>query len=126
MAADSGFDRAFVQEQITHHKAAIDGLKKMRAAAKDDDVQKDIDKTLPVLETHLSHATQVAAQLTNPPVKSERGPGGRSQAARCHAACGKTAYLISCLRDGASAVEVGARFAAPRHGRGASCFASND
>ena len=69
MAADSGFDRAFVQEQITHHQAAIDGLKKMRAAAKDDDVQKDIDKTLPVLESHLSRATQVAATLTKPDAK---------------------------------------------------------
>jgi putative membrane protein len=69
MAADSGFDRAFVQAQITHHQASIDGLKKMRSAAKDDDVQKDIDKTLPVLETHLSRATQVAAQLMNPAVK---------------------------------------------------------
>ncbi len=71
MAADSGFDRAFVQEQITHHKAAIDGLKKMRAAAKDDDVQKDIDKTLPILETHLSRANQVAAQLSNPDIKTQ-------------------------------------------------------
>jgi putative membrane protein len=71
MAADSGFDRAFVQEQINHHQAAINGLKKMRAAAKDDDVQKDIDKTLPVLESHLSRATQVAATLTKPDVKSD-------------------------------------------------------
>ena len=71
MAADSGFDRAFVQAQITHHQAAINGLKKMRAAAKDDDVQKDIDKTLPVLETHLSRANEVAAQLTKPDLKSD-------------------------------------------------------
>jgi len=66
MAADSGFDQAFVQAQISHHQATIDGLKKMRSAAKDDDVQQDIDKTLPVLENHLSKATQVAAQLSKP------------------------------------------------------------
>ena len=71
MAADSGFDRAFVQAQIEHHQASINGIKTMRAAAKDDDVQKDIDKTLPVLETHLSRANQVAAQLTKPDLKSE-------------------------------------------------------
>jgi uncharacterized protein (DUF305 family) len=74
MAADSGFDLVFVQEQITHHQAAIDGLKKMRAAAKDDDVQKDIDKTLPILETHLSRATQVAAQLAKPEIKAAGAP----------------------------------------------------
>jgi putative membrane protein len=66
MAADSGFDAAFVQAQIAHHQQTIDGLKKMRAAAKDDDVQHDIDKTLPILEKHLSTATQVASQLGKP------------------------------------------------------------
>ena len=71
MAADSGFDQAFVQAQIDHHQAAINGLKKWRSAAKDDDVQKDIDKTLPILETHLSRANQVAAQLSNPDIKTQ-------------------------------------------------------
>lgn len=66
MPADSGFDRAFVQAQIDHHREAIASLKSMRAAAKDDDLQHDIDRTLPVLETHLSRATQVAAQLAIP------------------------------------------------------------
>lgn len=66
MAADSGFDRAFVQDQIEHHQATINGLKTMRAAAKDDDVQHDIDATLPVLEKHLSSAQQLAAQLNKP------------------------------------------------------------
>ena len=71
MAADSGFDQAFVQAQIDHHQAAIKGLKTWRSVAKDDDVQKDIDKTLPVLETHLSRANQVAAQLTKPDLKAD-------------------------------------------------------
>jgi putative membrane protein len=66
MPADSGFDRAFIQAQIQHHQADINALKTMRAAAKDDDVQQDIDKTLPILESHLSRANEVAAQLGRP------------------------------------------------------------
>lgn len=71
MAADSGFDRAFVQAQITHHQSAINGLKTMRNAAKDADLQKDIDATVPILESHLSRANQVSAQLTKPDTKSD-------------------------------------------------------
>ena len=58
MAADSGFDRAFVQDQIAHHQSTINNLKAMRAAAK--------DATLPILEKHLSSAQQLAAQLNKP------------------------------------------------------------
>lgn len=71
MAADSAFDQAFIQTQISHHQATINNLKAMRAVAKDDDVQKDIDKTLPVIENHLSRATQISAQLTKPGLKSD-------------------------------------------------------
>jgi putative membrane protein len=74
MPADSGFDQAFVQAQITHHQQTIDALKTMRAAAKDDDVQHDIDKTLPVLQNHLSKATQVAAQLSKPAMGMNKPP----------------------------------------------------
>jgi len=66
MSADSGFDRAFVREQIMHHTRAIDALKMLRPAAKDDDLQHDIDRTMPVLERHLAQAKQVAAQLGIP------------------------------------------------------------
>jgi len=66
MPADSTFDRAFVQEQIEHHQATINGLKSMRSAAKDAELQKDIDATLPVLEKHLSTAQQLASQLGKP------------------------------------------------------------
>jgi len=66
MPADSTFDRAFVQEQIAHHQATIDGLKSMRSAAKDAELQKDIDATLPILEKHLSSAQQLASQLSKP------------------------------------------------------------
>lgn len=77
MAADSGFDQAFVQAQITHHQQTIDALKTMRAVAKDDDVQHDIDKTLPVLENHLSHARQVSAQLSKPGLKPDDAMKGK-------------------------------------------------
>jgi len=41
----------------------IDALKMLRPAAKDDDLQHDIDRTMPVLERHLSLARQVGAQI---------------------------------------------------------------
>ena len=63
MSADSNFDRAFISAQIEHHTMAIAALNKMKPAAKDDDLQKDIDKTLPVLQNHLSRANAVLAQL---------------------------------------------------------------
>src|SRR5207237_2698915 len=47
MPADSGFDRAFVRQQIRHHQHEIDALKMLRPAAKDDDLQHDIDRTMP-------------------------------------------------------------------------------
>jgi putative membrane protein len=75
--SETGFDQAFIQAQIMYHRQSIDGLKKWRAAAKDDDVQKDIDKTLPVQETHLSRATQVAAQLGKPDLKTD--PAGAAK-----------------------------------------------
>ena len=56
----------FIREQIAHHQHEIDALKMMKPAAKDDDVQHDIDRTMPVLERHLARARQVAAQLRNP------------------------------------------------------------
>jgi putative membrane protein len=63
MPADSGFDREFVRHQIMHHMHEIDALKTLRPAAKDDDLQHDIDRTMPVLERHLAQARQVGAQL---------------------------------------------------------------
>jgi len=67
LPSDSTFDRAFIESQIDHHTSELAGLKALRPSAKDDDVQKDIDGTLPVLEKHLSRAKEVAAQLSAPP-----------------------------------------------------------
>jgi len=74
MAADSGFDKAFVNAQIQNHQREIASLKSLRAAAKDDDLQKDIDATLPVLDRHLARAQAVAAQLGAP--ASAAAPAG--------------------------------------------------
>lgn len=63
MAADSGFDRSFIREQVQDHLTDISSLKMLRPAAKDDDLQEDIDHVMPVLERHLARARELAAQL---------------------------------------------------------------
>lgn len=67
MGAEAGFDKAFVDAQIQNHTSEIAALKTMRAAAKDDALQKDIDATIPVLDRHLARAKAVSAQLNAPP-----------------------------------------------------------
>jgi len=74
MGADAGFDKAFVDAQIQTHTREIAALKTLRLAAKDDDLQKDIDATIPVLDRHLARAKAVAAQLNAPP--SDAAPAG--------------------------------------------------
>ena len=66
MAADSGFDREFVRQQIEHHKQELIALKMFGGAAKDDDLKEDIKHVTPVLERHLARARAVAAQLGMP------------------------------------------------------------
>ena len=74
MPADSGFDRAFIREQIKDHVQDVNTLKQLRPAAKDDDLQQDIDRTMPVLERHLARAREVAAQLGIPADTSHTTP----------------------------------------------------
>lgn len=66
MAADSSFDRAFVNQQIRHHARALAELSALRSASKDDDLQQDIDATRPVLERHLALARGLAGQMGIP------------------------------------------------------------
>ena len=73
MAADSGFDTAFVRAQINHHKQDITALKMFGGAAKDDDLKDDIKRALPMLERHLARAREVAAHL-NMPAESGAAP----------------------------------------------------
>jgi putative membrane protein len=63
LPADSSFDRAFVTAQVELHQQAIDNLKKWRAAATNPALQQDIDRTIPLLEGHLTRAQAVAAKL---------------------------------------------------------------
>ena len=62
-ANDSVFDRSFIRAQIAHHSREIAAFPVMKPQAKDDDLQHDMDRTLPVLQKHLTQAQQVAAQL---------------------------------------------------------------
>ena len=66
MAADSGFDRAFVTEQIRLHTQEIINLKMLGGAAKDSDVKDEIKRALPMAERHLARAREVAATLGMP------------------------------------------------------------
>jgi putative membrane protein len=63
MPADSSFDRAFVNAEVQLHQQAIDNLKKWRAVATNPALQQDIDRTIPLLEGHLTRAQGVAAKL---------------------------------------------------------------
>jgi putative membrane protein len=81
MSADAGFDKAFVDAQIQTHTREIATLKALRAAAKDDDLQKDIDATLPVLDRHLARAKAVSAQLAAPPTAPMKPPTDAANAA---------------------------------------------
>jgi putative membrane protein len=74
MGADAGFDKAFVDAQIQTHTREIAALKTLRAAAKDDDLQKDIDATIPILDRHLARAKTVSAQLSAPPSAPVKPP----------------------------------------------------
>ena len=63
MGTSAAFDRAFVRYQIRHHDHDIQGLRAMRPAARDDDLEQHIDETLPVLERHLSRARELGNRL---------------------------------------------------------------
>jgi predicted outer membrane protein len=66
MAADSGFDQAFVREQIRFQTQEVIALKMLGGAAKDDDLKDEIKRALPMHERHLSRAREVAAHLGIP------------------------------------------------------------
>ena len=63
------FDKAFVKGMIEDHKKDIAGLKSWRLAASDKEVSALIEKTLPVLERHLT-----AAQSLRTPAAQGRTP----------------------------------------------------
>jgi predicted outer membrane protein len=64
MPGDANFDRTFIREQILHITREIDALTTFRPVAKDDDVQKDIDRNaMPAAQRHLAQAKQVGAAI---------------------------------------------------------------
>jgi putative membrane protein len=63
MPADTSFDRAFVTEQVQLHERMIANLKTWRSTATSRALQEDIDRTLPVVEGHLTRAQSVSAKL---------------------------------------------------------------
>jgi predicted outer membrane protein len=66
MAADSGFDKAFIREMVRMHNQEVIALKMLGGAAKDGDVKDEVKKSLPMAERHLARAREVAAQLGMP------------------------------------------------------------
>ena len=56
-------DQSFVKHQIMHHAHELALLKSTRPAAHDEEFEKAIDATVPVLQRHLSRAQQVGLQI---------------------------------------------------------------
>jgi uncharacterized protein (DUF305 family) len=56
-------DQAFVRHQIMHHAHELAMLRAERPAAHDDEFEKVIDATVPVLQQHLARAQQVGLQI---------------------------------------------------------------
>jgi putative membrane protein len=63
MSSSPAFDRAFIRYQIRHHDHEVNGLRAMRPAARDDDLEQHIDETLPIIERHLSRARELGGRL---------------------------------------------------------------
>ena len=63
MGSSPAFDRAFLRYQIRHHDHEVNGLRAMRPAARDDDLEQHIDETLPVIERHLMRARELGSRL---------------------------------------------------------------
>ena len=80
MSTDSSFDRMFVAQQVRHHARALAELNSLRAVAKDDDLQQDIDATRPVLERHLALARGLAVQMGIPADTGRMGRRGMNAA----------------------------------------------
>ena len=68
MGSSPAFDRTFLRYQIRHHDHELNGLRAMRPAARDDDLEQHIDETLPVLERHLNRARELGGRLGVPGV----------------------------------------------------------
>lgn len=63
MSAGNGWDRAWLQHQIAHHRHTLDLLNAFRPNARDDDLEQQIDRVRPVVQRHLDQALSVAQSL---------------------------------------------------------------
>lgn len=57
------FDREFTQAGVRDHKAAIAAFEQGRTSVADADLRAYIEKTLPVLRSHLQHAQDLAGKM---------------------------------------------------------------
>lgn len=58
------FDRAYIRAQVAHHDADAAALQQMADAARDNDLEQDIEEQLlPVIRQHLVRAREIAATM---------------------------------------------------------------
>jgi putative membrane protein len=74
MPAGEAWDRAFLMHQLMHHQHALLGLRVLREAARDDDLEEHIDEVMPVIQRHLDRARGIA-QGMNMTLRMEQGTG---------------------------------------------------
>jgi len=60
------FDRSFVKMMVKDHQKTIDELGRMRAQTQSEDLRAWLDRTLPVLQGHLSTANDLNHELASP------------------------------------------------------------
>jgi len=61
---DKDFDRAYIDNEVTYHKsviATVEGV--LIPQSKDAELKQFLQQVLPVLKTHLDHATMIQSQL---------------------------------------------------------------
>lgn len=56
------FDSAYMNSQVVAHQQALDALNGMRSAVDDPSMQRAIDGAIPLVQTHLERARQLAGQ----------------------------------------------------------------
>src|SRR5690242_7134654 len=67
MPAGPEFDKAYLKAVIADHQAALAAINAGKAAAKDDDLKKDLDATSTALQSHIAHASDVSKSLDKAP-----------------------------------------------------------
>lgn len=63
MASGEAWDRTFMMHQLMHHHHELLGLRVLKDVARDDDLEQQIDKIMPVIQRHLDQGRTVATGL---------------------------------------------------------------